>query len=118
MVIHSVITSLVGQSSVTEASLFCVFMAHVRCNLEERVFIYDYVQKKKNSYKSCRRKFRCKFPEKKTCPSGDTISKLVKKVQIHGILIDRKPLKRNTILTEEQLDDIDRLENSPRKSLQ
>jgi hypothetical protein len=73
---------------------------------------------KKNSYKSCRRKFHCKFPEKKTCPFKDTISKLVKKVRIHGILIERKPLKRNTVLTDEKLDDIGRLENSPRKSLQ
>jgi hypothetical protein len=51
--------------SVTEAScycdLFCVFMARVRYNLEQRVFIYDcYV--KTNSYKSCRRKCRHKFP--------------------------------------------------------
>jgi hypothetical protein len=80
--------------SVTEASfcsaLFCVFMAHVRYNLEQRVFIYDcYVKKKK--HKLCRRKFHHKFPDT-TCPSGDTISKLVKKVRIHGILIDRKPL--------------------------
>jgi hypothetical protein len=28
-----------------------------------------------------------------TCPSGDSISKLVKKVRTHGILFDRKPLK-------------------------
>jgi hypothetical protein len=41
-----------------------------------------------NSYKPCRRKYRRKFPDT-TCPSGDTISKLVS----HGILIDRKPLK-------------------------
>jgi hypothetical protein len=59
---------------------------------------------KKNSYKLCRRKFRNKFPE--TSPSGDTISKLVKKVQTHGILTDRKLLKRNRVLTEEKLDDI------------
>jgi hypothetical protein len=76
-------------------------MACVRYNLEQRVFIYDcYV--KTNSYKSCRRKFRRKFPDT-TCPSGDTISKLVKKVQTQGILIDRKPLKINRVLTEESL---------------
>jgi hypothetical protein len=74
-------------------------MASVRYNLEQRVFIYDcYV--KTNSYKSCRRKFHCKFPDT-TCPSGDTISKLVKKVCIHDILIERKPLRRNRVLTEE-----------------
>jgi hypothetical protein len=54
-------------------------MAHVRYTLEQRVFIYDcYV--KTNSYKSCRRKFNHKFPDA-TCPSGDILSKLVKKVQ-------------------------------------
>jgi hypothetical protein len=72
-------------------------MARARYKLEQRVFIYDYVKKKK-SYKSCRRKFRRKFTDI-TCPSGDIISKLVKKVRTHGILIDRKPLKRNRVLT-------------------
>jgi hypothetical protein len=47
----------------------------------------------------------------------DTISKLAKKVQTHGILIDRKPLKRNRVLTEETLDISHRLENSHRKPL-
>jgi hypothetical protein len=42
----------------------------------------------------------------------------VKEVQIHRILINRKPLKRNSVLTEEKLDDIGcQLENSPRKAL-
>jgi hypothetical protein len=57
--------------SVTEASfscaLFCVFMAHVIYNLEQRVF--NYVCYVKNSYKSCRRKFRPKLPDT-VCPSG------------------------------------------------
>jgi hypothetical protein len=57
-----------------------------------------------------------KFPDT-TCPSGDSFSKLVKKVRTRGILINRKPLKRNRVLTEEKLHDIGhRLENS-RKSL-
>jgi hypothetical protein len=30
----------------------------------------------------------------------------VKKVQIHGILIDRHPLKINRVLTEEKPDDV------------
>jgi hypothetical protein len=93
-------------------------MAHVRYvyNLEQTDFVYDcYV--KTNSYRSRRRKFRRKFPDT-TCPSGDTVSKLVKKVRAHGILIDRKPLKRYIVLTEEKLDDIGyRLENSPPKFL-
>jgi hypothetical protein len=43
----------------------------------------------------------------------------VKEVRTHVILIDRKPLKRNYVLTQEKLDDIShQLENSPRKSLQ
>jgi hypothetical protein len=86
-------------------------MARVRYNLEQRVFIYDcYV--KTNSYISCRRKFRRKFPET-TCPSGDTISKLGKTFRTHDILIDRKPLKRSSVLTEEKLHDISyRSENS------
>jgi hypothetical protein len=43
----------------------------------------------------------------------------VQKVRTHSILTDRKPLKRNRVLTEEKLDDMGhRLENSPRKSLQ
>jgi hypothetical protein len=84
--------------SVTEAScccaVFCVFMARVRSNLEQRVFIYGcYV--KTNSYKSCRRTFRRKIPD--TCPSGDTLSKLVNKFRTHGILTDRKPLQRNRV---------------------
>jgi hypothetical protein len=42
----------------------------------------------------------------------------VKKVQTHGILIGRKPLKRNRVLTEEKPYDIGhRLENFSRKSL-
>jgi hypothetical protein len=109
-------------STVTEASfccaLFCVFMDHVIYSLELRVFIYDCYVKKKNSYKSYGRKFCFKFPNK-ICPSGDTNSKLVKKVQTHSILIETKPLQRNHVLTEEKLHDIGRcLENSPRKSLQ
>jgi hypothetical protein len=75
---------------VTKAScpcaLFCVFMARVRYNLEQGVFICDcYV--KTNSYKSCRRKFCHKFLDT-TCPSGDTICKLVKKIRTHGVLSD------------------------------
>jgi hypothetical protein len=86
-------------------------MAHVRYNLEQTIFIYVY-SVKTNSYKICRRKFRRKFPDT-TCPAGDTISKLLKKVRTHGILIDRKLLKRNRVLTEGKLDDIGhRLENS------
>jgi hypothetical protein len=40
--------------------------------------------------------------------SGDTVSKLRKKVQTNSILIERKPLKRDHVLTEEKLDNISR----------
>jgi hypothetical protein len=91
-------------------------MARVRYNLEQRVFIYDCYVKKK-IIQIVQEKFRRKFPDT-TCPSGDIISKLVKKVRINGILIDRKPLKRNCALTEDKSDDIcHQSENSPRKYL-
>jgi hypothetical protein len=60
--------------------------------------------------------FLRKFPF--SFPSGDTISKLLRKVRTNGILIDKKPLQRNRVLTEENLDKIGhRLETSPRRSL-
>jgi hypothetical protein len=71
----------VTPSSVTETSfccaLFCVPMARVRHNLEQRVFIHDCYAKKK----------LIQIMQDTTCPSGDTISKLVSKVRTHGILI-------------------------------
>jgi hypothetical protein len=55
--------------------------------------------------------FTLHFPTQHVC------MEIVKKVQTHSILIDRKQLKRNRVLNEEQLDGISRqLENSPRKS--
>jgi hypothetical protein len=61
-------------------------------------------------------KFCLKFPDT-IYPPGDTISKLVKKVQTYDILINRMPLKRNCVLTEEELDDIShQLKHSPLKS--
>jgi hypothetical protein len=53
-------------------------------------------------YKSRRRKF-----SETAYLSGDIISKVVKTFQTHGILIDRKPLKGNCVLTEEKLEIID-----------
>jgi hypothetical protein len=86
-------------------------MARVRYSLDQRVFIYEV---KKRFYKSCKRKYHLKLSD----TTFLSISKLVKKVRTHGILINRKPLKRNRVLTEGELDDIDhRLENSPRKLL-
>jgi hypothetical protein len=69
-VIHLVITRSsesvnVTPSTATEASfccaLFCIFMARVRLNFEQRVYIYDCYVGKNNSYKSCRRKFHLEF---------------------------------------------------------
>jgi hypothetical protein len=74
-------------------------MARVRYNLKQRVFIY-YCYVKNNSHNSRRKKFR---RTDTTCPPGDTISKLMK-VRTHGILTDKKPLKRNRVLAEEKLD--------------
>jgi hypothetical protein len=62
------------------------------------------------------RKFRRKLSE--TCPSGETLSRLVKKVWTHGILLDRRPLKGKRAVTDEELDYIgNQIENSPWKSL-
>jgi hypothetical protein len=56
-------------------------MARVRYNLDQRVFVYDcYVKKKKTHTNPAGENFNRKFPDT-THPSGDTISKLVKKVK-------------------------------------
>jgi hypothetical protein len=107
----------VAPSSIPEALYngpFWVFMACETYSLEQRVFIYDcYV--KTNWYKSCRRKFPRKFPDKSTSlPSGDTIPKLEKRVGNHGILFDKRPLKRYRVLTDEKPDSMGhQLEHSP-----
>jgi hypothetical protein len=44
--------------------------------------------------------FAINFPYT-ACSSGDTVSKLVKKARTHRILIERKPLKRNRVLADE-----------------
>jgi hypothetical protein len=74
---------LIQWVSVTPPSvLFSVFMVRVRYNLEQRIFIYVCYEKK-----SYRRKYHLRFPD--TCPPIHIISKLVKKVGTHCILIDR-----------------------------
>jgi hypothetical protein len=79
---------IVALSSVTEAlcsALFFVFISCVRYGLEQRVFTYNCYMET-NTYKSRKRKFRHKFPETTyPSPSGDTISKLAKKVRTDGI---------------------------------
>jgi hypothetical protein len=91
-------------------------MARVRYNLEQRVFIYDCYVEIKTHTNHGGENFTLNFLT--TCLSGDTISKLVKKVRTNIILLDRELLKRNRVLTEEKPDISHRSENSPQKSLQ
>jgi hypothetical protein len=112
---HSFGNHLISESvsvtppSVTETSLysalFCAFMARVGCNLEQRVFIYDCYEKKKTHTNRAGEHFTVNFPTQHIHLEIQ-FSKLVKKVQTHVILIDRKPLRRNHVSTEEKLDDI------------
>jgi hypothetical protein len=76
-------------------------MAHVMYNLEQRIYIY-YCYAEQIHTNHARKKFR--LPDT-TFLSGNTISKLVQKVRTHGILIEKKPLKINRVLTTEKLDD-------------
>jgi hypothetical protein len=79
---------------------------------KKKEFLFVIVMWKENSYKSCRRTFRLKFPDT-TCQSGGTIYKLVTNVMAHGNVIGRKPLKIHSVLTEGKLKDNGRrLENS------
>jgi hypothetical protein len=111
-VIHSVITWSVCQcyrSFVVQCSLPCLYHS---CEIQFRTSFHLWLLCEKTHTKSAE-----EFPET-LCPTGDTISKLVKKVWTDGILIDRKSLKRNRVLIEEKLDDSShRLQNPPRKSL-
>jgi hypothetical protein len=93
-----------GVTQALEGILF-YFMVGERNNLEQRVFIYGCCYMKT---KSCRRKLHCKFL--KTCQSGDTISKLARKVKIHGIWSGKRQLKINHVLIEEKLDVCRKLE--------
>jgi hypothetical protein len=63
------------------------------------------------------RKCQCKFPEEPV-PSRQNIHYLVNNLKRTGSLLDKKPDRKQTVLTEETLDNIGaRLETSPRKSL-
>jgi hypothetical protein len=88
----------------------------VKYTLEQRIFLYDSYVKKK-SYKSCKRRFRRRYPGDRI-PASSTILRLVKKVRLTGSFLDKKYTRQNAELTEETLDEIGaRLEHSPRKSL-
>jgi hypothetical protein len=88
----------------------------VKYKLEQRIFLYNsYV--KKESCKSCKRRFCHRYPGVRT-PASSTILRLVKKVRSTGSLLDKKYTRQNAVLTEETLDETGaRLEHSPRKSL-
>jgi hypothetical protein len=45
------------------SSLFCVFMARVRCNLEQRVLIYDYVGGRGTHTNRAGENFAVNFPK-------------------------------------------------------
>jgi hypothetical protein len=88
----------------------------VKYTLEMRIFLYDSYVKKK-SYKSCKRRFRRRYPGVRI-PASLMIFRLVKKVRSTGSFLDKKYTRQNAVLTEETLDEIRvRLKHSPRKSL-
>jgi hypothetical protein len=72
---------------------------------------------KYESARKCRKKFQRKFPGEPV-PSRQNVHYLVKKLNTSGTLLDKKPDRKRTVLTEETLDDIGaRLETSLRKFL-
>jgi hypothetical protein len=88
----------------------------VKYTLEQRFFLFDSYVKKK-SYKSCKRRFRRRYPGVRI-PDSSTILRFVKKVLSTGSFLDKKYTRQNAVLTEETLDEIGaRLEHSPLKSL-
>jgi len=91
-------------------------MARVRYTIEQRVYLVLLYFKYESAGK-CRRKFRCQFPGEPV-PSRQSIHNLVNKLKRTGSLLDKKPDRKRTVLTEDKLDKIEaRLETSPRKSL-
>jgi hypothetical protein len=92
----------------------CVDM--VRYSVERRVFLYEsYV--KCGSTRNYWRKFWNKFLGI-TVPSTPSIHKLIHKVRSTGSLLDKNPVKKHCVLTEEKLVKIGvRLEHTPLKSL-
>jgi hypothetical protein len=88
----------------------------VKYTLEQQIFLYDSYVKKK-SFKSCKRRFRHRFPGVRI-PASSTIFRLMKKVHSTGSFLDKNYTRQNNVLAEETLDEIGaRLEHSPHKSL-
>jgi hypothetical protein len=72
---------------------------------------------KYESARKCHRTFQGKFPGEPVL-SIQNILYLVNKLKPEGSLLDKQPDKKQTVLTEETLDDIGaRLKTPPRKSL-
>jgi hypothetical protein len=88
----------------------------VKYTLEQRIFLYDSYVKNK-SYKSCKTRFRRRYPGVRI-PASSAILRLVKKVRSTGSFLDKKYTRQNAVLTEETFDEIGaRLEHLPCKFL-
>jgi hypothetical protein len=88
----------------------------VKYTLEQQIFLYDSYVKKK-SCKSCKRRFRRRYPGVRI-PASSTILRLVRKVHSAGSFLDKKYTRQNAVLTKETLDEIGAgLEHLPCKSL-
>jgi hypothetical protein len=91
-------------------------MARVSYTIQQCVFLLQTCFKCESARK-CRTKFRCQFPGQPV-PSRQIIHYLVNKLTATGSLVDKKPDRKRTVLTEEKFDESGaRLETSPRKSL-
>jgi hypothetical protein len=111
---HHVCLRLLMRSSINHSVLYN--MAQVKYTTEQHVCLVQ-LYFKYESARKCHRKFQCKFPGEPV-PSRQNIQYLVNKLKITGSLLDTKPDMKQTVLTEETLDDTGAgLETSPRKSL-
>jgi hypothetical protein len=91
-------------------------MAGVRYTIQQRVCLMQLYFKYESAGK-CRRKFRHRFPGE-PFPSRQSIHYLVSKPKTTASLLDKRPDRKRTVLTEDKLDDIGaRLETLPIKYL-
>jgi hypothetical protein len=89
----------------------------VRHAIQQLVYLVQMYFKFESARKR-RRKFRCQFPEEPVRSRQAMHYYLANKMTKTGSLVDKKPNRKRTVLTEEKLDEIGpRLETSPRKSL-
>ncbi|GFG35644.1 hypothetical protein Cfor_02565 [Coptotermes formosanus] len=88
-------------------------MAGMRYTIQQRVYLVQTYFKYESARKGCR-KFRCQFP-REPVPSRQAIHYLVNKLTTTGSLVDKKPDRERTVLTEEKLDETGtELETLPR----